>query len=804
MASASAFGRTASGDFTADEAPLVAVSPTGSAASGDGQMIPAASVEPAKDVCMVSCDFLCGTCKPLDCMFRTNARAKPVCHPCHNARRAIAAAASKDPAAKQALADLQKSDPDGYKAKVRACRVEPRAMVDYQQRRMAVHTAVSQIRQTSGIQEFRDFTWLSKRKFVNHMVHEEDMTEDGAVAKWDSMLKDPSVPRRQYPGEEVKLPVQGNPKTRVYRGRELEKGVGSSSGLSSTSDVQCALEAMAGVGSSAGSFTSPLMGDFGSVCRPGAAAGSGAAPLLNQDVTAPTANMIIPSSDFQGPVPEAKPERTLKRQFSAQGEEPAGQRKRAKSGPVALGGVTGQLLQLRQSGLDCSKQLLDRFSKGTKHLARTVTQVYAKAKMTPMPDVVKAVERFNSIVDELKAVSATVKTWTIASAPQGLAKIEAYDVELTELSEHLQDALGHCQAAKAEIRKKEVQERANVKKIRNKATASYNSCPDVLVRYLYDHDGLASATASGQIKSKFHIVGADADFFDTKTPALFALKADCTPSGHAVSGLIDSIGKARFEQASAACVQVSSAQDSSSSKRLEPQGLPSDTIERLEWVPEQWRSGQYCPTALRGLGAPYCVTIGPGNSMSGDEGWPIVGVGQFLTLHKGQLTVCVWPVDSILSRGASVGNQYQFLFKEMGNKVFSEWASQSMLFGRVLPGETLWIPYGWYGTAISRIADPVEYARAMIQPCVTAAMAQECAEWPAVSNYLASYLGEKLASKSSSLYESWARSAVEWLRKTASPREVGAVASGAGGSGPAALKDGSVDETAEETLDNTT
>ena len=248
-------------------------------------------------------------------------------------------------------------------------------------------------------------------------------------------------------------------------------------------------------------------------------------------------------------------------------------------------------------------------------------------------------------------------------------------------------------------------------------------------------------------------------------------------------------------------MQVSSGSDSSSSKRLEPKGLPSDTIERLEWVPEQWRSGDYCPEALRGLGAPHCVTIGPGNSMSGDEGWPIVGIGQFLTLHKGQLTVCVWPVDSILSRGASVGKQYPFLFKEMSNKAFSEWASENLLFGRVLAGETLWIPYGWYGTAISRVAEPLEHASAMIQPCVTAAMAQECTEWPAVSNYLSSFLAEKLASKTTCvLYESWARSAVEWLRKTAGTHEVGAVASGAEGTGPAALADGCVNETAVEEI----
>ena len=90
----------------------------------------------------------------------------------------------------------------------------------------------------------------------------------------------------------------------------------------------------------------------------------------------------------------------------------------------------------------------------------------------------------------------------------------------------------------------------------------------------------------------------------------------------------------------------------------------------------------------------------------------------------------------------------------------------------------------------------------MVQPCVTAAMAQECTEWPAVSNYLSSYLAEKLASKTSGpLYESWGRSAVDWLRKTAMPVSVVEAAT----EGPPAITDGKVEQTvADDTQDDRT
>ena len=111
-------------------------------------------------------------------MSRTNARAKPICHPCANAKRAIITAASKCALAKAALVELQKTDPDGFKGKVRYCRIAPGCVVDYTQRRSAVHSVVSTLSQESGIKDYTDFKWATKSKFIAHMIGEEEMTQE--------------------------------------------------------------------------------------------------------------------------------------------------------------------------------------------------------------------------------------------------------------------------------------------------------------------------------------------------------------------------------------------------------------------------------------------------------------------------------------------------------------------------------------------------------------------------------------------------------------------------------------------------
>ena len=744
---------------------------------------------------LASCEFQCGTVRAVSELFRTNSRARPVCYPCHAAKRAIAAAVSNNPAAKAALKQLMAEDPDGYRAKVRACRVEPgAASVDYAQRRAAISSSVKSLTQRVGIETFSEFVWLRKSQFVARLTVD-GWAPDAAAAKWDSMSRDPGVEKMQLPGEELRLAVQENPRTRVYRGRDLSVTVSGATPIDSTSAADEALAGMASVGTGVGSLTSPLMGSFGAVCRPGAAAASGQVlPMV--EMAAPPTEMVLPASTFAGPVPAVSDDpRCLKRSVSEAADEVGGLRKRVKS--AALGGVTGQLLQYRRDGLADGKALVERYGNKANNMAKRAEQAYQKIKVEMPDDEVSLVKKYNEAVAQARAVLQSVKEWTLTDAPDRLRLMGTLSDDLKSLSDLLAVAIERCQEKHSEARKEVAKKNAAAAKIRGRATMLYKSCPDNLIRYLYDQGALvpaASASAEDAVpdhesayglKSTFKCQSAENDHFDTKSPVLFSLKADGSASGHPPCGLIGAIGESVFVAAAQGCRKVAAATGTCSCKRLEPQGHPQDTIERLEWVPEQWTSTNRTPENLRGMGSPSCVSMLCGSCFSGDDGWPMVGVGQFLCMGQGQATVCLWPADTILQRGASLAKQWQFLYRDMHAKQFAEWADASMLFGRVHAGEVLWIPYGWYGAVVGRVSEK-DVCSFLVQPVVTAAMTKDCSVWPAVSNFLESRLQEKLASNNA-LYTTWAGTAVKWLRTTADQHAnpVGGDSSPDGGSLPA-------------------
>ena len=750
-------------------------------------------------------------------MFRSNSRARPVCHPCHAAKRAIAAAVSNNAAAKASLKQLMAEDPDGYRAKVRACRVEPgAASVDYAQRRATISTSVKSLTQRVGIETFSEFVWLQKSQFVARLAAD-GWALDAAAAKWDSMSRDPAVEKMQLPGEELRLAVQDNPRTRVYRGRDLSVSVSGATPIDSTAAADEALASMAGVGTGVGSLTSPLMGSFGAVCRPGAAAASGQVlPMV--EMAAPPTEMVLPASTFAGPVPAVRDDpRCLKRRVSDSADEVGGLRKRVKS--AALGGVTGQLLQYRRDGLADGKTLVELYGNKANNMAKRAEQAYQKIKVEMPDDEASVVKKYNEAVARARVVLQSVKDWTLTEAPEKLREMGILSDNLKNLSDQLAVAIERCQEKHNEARKEVAKKNAAAAKIRGRATMLYKSCPDNLIRYLYDQGALvptASASAEGAedsaadgLKSTFKCQSAESDHFDTQSPVLFSLKADGSASGHPPCGLIDAIGESVFMAAAQGCRKVAVATGTCSCKRLEPQGEPQDTIERMNWVPEQLTSSNRTPENLRGMGSPSCVSMLCGTCFCGDDGWPMVGVGQFLCMGQGQATVCLWPADKILQRGASLAKQWQFLYRDMQAKQFAEWADASMLFGRVQPGEVLWIPYGWYGAVVGRITEK-DVCSFMVQPVVTAPMTKDCSAWPVVSNLLLSRLEEKLAGNNP-LYTTWAGRAVEWLRKTAEQHAnpVGGDSSPDNGSLPAikdvppppkvaaAAKDGAAEQVAE-------
>ena len=111
---------------------------------------------------------------------RTNPRAQPICNPCYNSQRAISVAASKDPQAKAIMDKYRIADPEGWKAKVRACRIceagDPRCSAtgvpDAKHRKMAIVTSLNSITQSVAIAEIGGVAWKTRGSFISWALNE--------------------------------------------------------------------------------------------------------------------------------------------------------------------------------------------------------------------------------------------------------------------------------------------------------------------------------------------------------------------------------------------------------------------------------------------------------------------------------------------------------------------------------------------------------------------------------------------------------------------------------------------------------
>ena len=213
-------------------------------------------------------------------MFKTNARAAPVCHACYNARRAIIGAVSKNPEAKRILLDMQANDPELWKAKVRSCRIiddsdgdgDGSAVRNKAQRVAQILRLVSTLRQTIRMKEVGGVMWLNEPEFINHMVTTQRKTEEQAVSMWKDMLANPSIKKMKVGGDESRVPVIIAPRTEVERERSISTEIAVSSNIETSKQAQDALGQLSNLGAGAATLSAPTFGDMGSVFRAGGAA----------------------------------------------------------------------------------------------------------------------------------------------------------------------------------------------------------------------------------------------------------------------------------------------------------------------------------------------------------------------------------------------------------------------------------------------------------------------------------------------------------------------------------------------------
>ena len=176
--------------------------------------------------------------------------------------------------------------------------------------------------------------------------------------------------------------------------------------------------------------------------------------------------------------------------------------------------------------------------------------------------------------------------------------------------------------------------------------------------------------------------------FNPRQPVAFPLCDAREGVGRLIQSIPGQLGQTRVADAEKECLRsLSNSGGELALRRLEPKGRPADSLELLDWVPEDWKASRNVPEALRGLGAPHLLVSKVGTSRYGPAEWPLVGIGQFLVVTKG-LSL------SRSGQESPLGGQWSSLFEEMSTKAFTEWANVHMQFQLLQEGEAAWVPYG--------------------------------------------------------------------------------------------------------------
>ena len=753
-------------------APLTGLDKSAGSQGIEGERVPKAS-----------CAMDCGLRLPLSQMYRSNARALPICLPCQNAKRTIISLANKTPVCKDALHKLQVDDPEGWKARVRSCRiVDPSAIsggadgvTTLAARRAVLHEWVSEVKQSLGAREVSGVLWLNRLQFIKHQG-DLGTPRDEAAAVFDKRVADASVTKMRRDGDEVRIGVMDIPRTEVYRARECSQSIRGHQGIESRLQADDAVSKMAEVGVGANSVSSPLFGDLTDVFRAGNTVGSTTGqPLAPASAHAPPCNLVIPAAAFEGPVPKRK----LSESISDPQEEVVATNKKKLAGPLA--GVTGDLLHFRQRGLDTASKIWEYWGKAGKNRARLLLAADKRGEVDQ--DTSLAIKSYSDTLAASKTAKEEVKHWILINAESKLSALNTMCETLERLGEKLDSALATLVNTREVKRKAEAKARVEAAKERCRLTAVFKGkAPENILRYLYDKGALVvtSDSASGgegdesqevgsvasvELASNWPTVGADWTSFDHLSPTFFPPgvgKGDSVAAK--VRKIPEALGTARIMQAHQDSLRSLSRPGQASGqgvRRLEPGAGHNDTLEDLDWVPDQFKATHAKPKKLSDFGAPSLLVDQMGECRRGIKGWPMVGLGQFAIQVKGESTLLCWPAEAVLNQGSTLEGQWKFLLDDLAQKKFNEFAEEHCHFLPLPTGGAVWIPYGHYVISMSRPTADTS-SGILVQPFVSDALVATCQQWPDVKRLLVTQMG-LLATTGTKVWKDMAPRAIEWL-----------------------------------------
>ena len=757
---------------------------------GDLQAAPAASqhgqarAPGAAQAPMARCKYHCGPPQRLEHLRRSNMKAAWECKACFNAARAIESAAKKDAALKEAIDKMKMDDEEAWHAKVRACRIAPEygqhgqpGVSSLTERTRLIHKFFTEVMQFNCVKNSGGIKWVTIHGFAKHQAEQYGWDAAKSEVRFKEILVDPTIQKMELPGDEKRVPVMKTPETVVENGRHFAKIVAASARIDSASMASQAMQELADVGHGSASVSSSTFGSAASLFRPGAIVGS-------------ASGQAIPFGEFNQPGQyvfgeEAFDNQLLKHALTdaeaacLQTEVPPAKRRRGARGKARqiLDGATGPLLAARSDALEQTERISSAYVKACNNAAKRVEQAY---KNKPLPDSVAIqVNAYKRLAVDVAAVREQISKWDLLTHADGQATLDRLEASLASSHAMLLTHLKALSEKKKDHRKAALKEAAQEMKTRNRDTKVYKErgVPSNLLRFLYDNNVLLvpsvataqdgppgqqrtlmrlstnasddhtqekKAKASSVRNVKVH--SADDEIWCTDQPTVF-------PVGEpGISQVFQSHTKTMGDRVPALIDRVLTSINDSGGLggciRVPELGPPDDTLGELMWVPAPHKGFGQKPDHLNTFGAPWVALDAIGVPRYGYNGWPADGLGQLLNCLDGHYVFCVWPVNAVLDRGASLDSAVDLL-GDMSQSVFDEWAKTNMRIGHMQSGSAAWIPYGHQSLSIAtHHADSarkeVECCSLCVQPYLAASLASACESIQIVTEGLACHVRASL------------------------------------------------------------
>ena len=435
----------------------------GSAAQGDNFTMPKPGGSAGKG--MGFCYFDCGPARPSCQLTRTSAKGLWMCNPCNNARKALEAAARKDPASKKEMDRLKHEDAEGWRSRVRSVRIAegPGALgvSSAEARRGAIAQSVTSMSQAAGFEDRVATYWLTQKRFICYQMMWEGATREEANALWEASKNNADISRTGQ-GDAIEVAVSGPPTTIAYRRRELERRVGHARALGSAGQLREALEELGQTGASAGQLLGASFGGMGGSFVPGAAVGRpGGISFPSCPLDAPAPEAVVPAEVLESAGQRARRQLQL-RASEEEATQPPPKRYKKKLA------ATGPLLELMDQGQAVAANILTTFKKGKANAAAQLRAMFSAEEPLGQEAATWA-SAYDATLQRVSELVKEIPNWELPDAADQLAQLKLLQEELTA---------GHALLADAQSSRKAVLEARKLRdrNVRNDRTRRGPGC----------------------------------------------------------------------------------------------------------------------------------------------------------------------------------------------------------------------------------------------------------------------------------------------------------------------------------------